>query len=159
MKKGSKVLRFGRQASLNIVSEEVAFDASEIEGLPKQIQAVLALYEKLLQNIERLQACILDGRSIDATAIKIQCISILKTLDIGLDLHGDLADNLHTLYGHCLRRLTVHNGYTELEAIDSVRMVISRIRNVYLKIVKSENINDILAKGTKTSDSDRKDDQ
>ncbi|MBQ7739114.1 MAG: flagellar protein FliS [Desulfovibrionaceae bacterium] len=147
MKKGTKVLHFGRQATLQIVAEEdIVFDESEIETLPKQIRAVLALYKRFLQNIERLQACIMDGRLNDALPIRVQCISILKTLDTGLDLNGELATNLHTLYGHCLRRLTVHDGYTELEAIDSVRMVISRIRNVYIKIIKSGNIDNVLSK-------------
>ena len=144
MKKGTKVLPFGRKASLEIVAEEnIGFDKSDIEKIPKQIQAVLALYEGLLQNIERLQACIMDGRLKDANSLKIQCISILNTLDVGLDLKGDLAKNLHKLYGHCVRRITVYDGHTELEAIDSVRMVITRIRNVYLKIIKSKDISEI----------------
>ncbi|MBQ7586275.1 MAG: flagellar protein FliS, partial [Desulfovibrionaceae bacterium] len=115
---------------------KVSDDKENIDSLPKQVQAVLALYDKLLQSINRLSACVMDKRMHEAETIRLQCLSILKTLDIGLELEGELAENLHTLYGHCLRRLVLHEGYTELEAIDSVRLVITRIRDVYLKVAR-----------------------
>ena len=139
MKNALTLIRCGKKESLSIVArEQIPCDTHELATFPKQVQAVVGLYDKLLQDILYLRARYMDKRTDGMEELYRECMHILRTLDVGLDLTGELAVNLHTLYGHCMRRLTVDEGYTKIEALDSVEMVISRIRHVYIEVAQRE---------------------
>lgn len=151
MKKPFTHIRGGKKATLAIIAQEKRCEET-CENLSEQVRAVLGLYEKLLNTIQHLRAKLMDRRHEGIESLRMQCVDLLKTLDTGLDLKGELAENLHTLYGHCLRRLLTHDGYTEIEALDSVEMVVSRIRHMYIEVAKKDSAKEEASDGKKSKE-------
>ena len=108
----------------NLVSEEKNADL-------KQLKAVLALYTVLVDVLFKMRACLLDQRMSELAPLRSQCLDILQTLQNGLEQQGELSENLHLLYGHCVKRLTSDKTAYDIESLDAVRMVITRLQHVY----------------------------
>lgn len=103
-----------------------------------QIQAVLALYNALVERLMKLGACLLDKREEEVSSRKEECIALLTMLDEGVSLEGELAENMHILYRHCIRRLQASNPL-EIDTVDAVRMVVVRLRHVYWRVAENES--------------------
>ena len=97
----------------------------------KQLKAVLALYTVLVDVLFKMRACLLDQRTSELAPLRSQCLDILQTLQNGLEQQGELSENLHLLYGHCVKRLTSDKTAYDIESLDAVRMVITRLQHVY----------------------------
>ncbi len=96
-----------------------------------QLSNVIALYTVLVDVLYKMRACLLDQRHDEVPALRRQCLDILKTLQNGLEKTGELSENLHLLYGHCVKRLTDEQTGNDVESLDAVRMVITRLKHVY----------------------------
>lgn len=103
-----------------------------------QLKIVLALYTVLVDVLYKMRACLLDQRLDELAPLRQQCLSILQTLQDGLNESGELSENLHLLYGHCVKRLTSEQTAYDLESLDAVRMVITRLKHVYRHLEQKE---------------------
>ena len=97
----------------------------------QQLDIVLALYSVLVDLLFKMRACLLDQRRAELPPLQQQCLDILQTLQNGLEESSELSLNLHLLYGHCLKRLTSEETAYDIESLDAVRMVITRLKHVY----------------------------
>ncbi|MCR4666776.1 MAG: flagellar protein FliS [Desulfovibrio sp.] len=131
-----------KQAALHLCGfpdgeDVLPFDSSDSTS---QMRAVFALYDALLERLLRLGACLCDGRLEEAHSYQTSCIHLLKTLDEGLRLTGELSENLHILYNQCLLRLQRSGEVADMETVDAVRMVVLRLRRVYCRLLARESL-------------------
>ncbi|MBR4742053.1 MAG: flagellar protein FliS [Desulfovibrio sp.] len=128
-----------KKNSLNML-DEPREQSIEFAEYSEQIQSVLAIYTRLLTNLQFLHAALMDKRTDQVDLIKKECIDLLLSLDASLQSKRELAEHLHTLYGHCLRKLVAPNEYSELEALERVQLVVERLRRIYLEVVHKEGL-------------------
>lgn len=127
----------------SVAPEENTFSRarpSDFSTIEDQIRSVLALYALCVEDILKMIGCLLDLRYDELEPLRRNCREILLTLDTGLDLSEELAENLHILYGHCLRRLGEEGEKIEVEDLDCIRNVIGRLRHVYWHLAEQEGV-------------------
>ncbi|MDD5092526.1 MAG: flagellar export chaperone FliS [Candidatus Wallbacteria bacterium] len=99
---------------------------------------LLMLYDGALQFLSEAEAGI-NGKNVEKahnSIIKVQKIVTELMVSLNLELGGDIARNLQSLYVYVNRRLLAANVKKDREIIGEVREIISSLRNAFADIVK-----------------------
>lgn len=116
-----------------------------IDASPARL--VQIMYEHVLSNLTATQGCMgrikgnLPWTEVKAKGIAIgKAIRLIGQLDSTLDMErgGQIARNLHDLYGYMLNRLTVANVTNDPEIVAEVAALVSKIKSGWDRIVADE---------------------
>lgn len=102
-----------------------------------QAEILIMLYEGAIRFLTRAKEKI-EAKDLGAKGILIsKALDIINELDcsINMEVGGSLAKNLHQLYFVCSTRLLKANMRLDIEALDSVIRVLTRLKDTYVEIM------------------------
>jgi flagellar protein FliS len=117
-----------------------------IDASPARL--VQIMFEHVLSNLAATQGCMgrikgnLPWTEVKSKGIAIgKAVRLLGQLDSTLDMErgGQIAQNLHNLYGYMLNRLTVANVTNDPEIVAEVAALVRKIKSGWDQIVADES--------------------
>jgi flagellar protein FliS len=119
--------------------QRIASETSVQSASPHQLVGLL--YDALLRSIAGARGA-LTRRDIAAKGLAIgKAVRIIEEgLKAGLNLKegGEIAGNLHSMYGYCVMRLTQANLHNDLNALEEVTKLIEPVAEAW-KLIGSSN--------------------